>query len=316
MNNAFIFPGQGSQKIGMGKDLYNSFAEAREVFDEVDDALSLKLSQIIFNGEEEKLKLTINAQPALMCMSFAIVRVIENMLDKSLSTIGKFTAGHSLGEYSALVSSRSIKLSDAAKILRLRGESMQSAVPVNIGAMAALIGVDIDIIHKIRSNYIDNNEVLDIGNDNSPGQMVISGHNTVVEKVIADYKSLGIKKAIKLPVSAPFHCKLMQKAAEDMEGHINALNVISPNMILINNVDATPITDPFKIKESLIKQITETVRWRESIQNMCELGSSYFIELGAGNVLSGLVKRINKNVKSISIQNIDDIENFVNNLER
>ena len=316
MNNAFIFPGQGSQKIGMGKDLYNSFAEAREVFDEVDDALSLKLSQIIFNGEEEKLKLTINAQPALMCMSFAIVRVIENMLDKSLSTIGKFTAGHSLGEYSALVSSRSIKLSDAAKILRLRGESMQSAVPVNIGAMAALIGVDIDIIHKIRSNYIDNNEVLDIGNDNSPGQMVISGHNTVVEKVIADYKSLGIKKAIKLPVSAPFHCSLMKKAAEDMEGHINALNIKSPNMILINNVDATAITDPFKIKESLIKQITETVRWRESIQNMCELGSSYFIELGAGNVLSGLVKRINKNVKSISIQNIDDIENFVNNLER
>jgi [acyl-carrier-protein] S-malonyltransferase len=316
MNNAFIFPGQGSQKIGMGKDLYNSFAEAREVFDEVDDALSLKLSQIIFDGEEEKLKLTINAQPALMCMSFAIVRVIEKMLDKSLSTIGKFTAGHSLGEYSALVSSRSIKLSDAAKILRLRGESMQSAVPVNIGAMAALIGVDIDIIHKIRSNYIDNNEVLDIGNDNSPGQMVISGHNTAVEKVIADYKSLGIKKAIKLPVSAPFHCRLMKKAAEDMEGHINALNVISPNMILINNVDATAITDPFKIKESLIKQITETVRWRESIQNMCELGSSYFIELGAGNVLSGLVKRINKNVKSISIQNIDDIENFVNNLER
>ena len=316
MNNAFIFPGQGSQKIGMGKDLYNSFAEAREVFDEVDDALSLKLSQIIFDGEEEKLKLTINAQPALMCMSFAIVRVIEKMLDKSLSTIGKFTAGHSLGEYSALVSSRSIKLSDAAKILRLRGESMQSAVPVNIGAMAALIGVDIDIIHKIRSNYIDNNEVLDIANDNSPGQMVISGHNTAVEKVIADYKSLGIKKAIKLPVSAPFHCRLMKKAAEDMEGHINALNVISPNMILINNVDATAITDPFKIKESLIKQITETVRWRESIQNMCELGSSYFIELGAGNVLSGLVKRINKNVKSISIQNIDDIENFVNNLER
>jgi len=316
MNNAFIFPGQGSQKIGMGKDLYNSFAEAREVFDEVDDALSLKLSQIIFDGEEEKLKLTINAQPALMCMSFAIVRVIEKMLNKSLSTIGKFTAGHSLGEYSALVSSRSIKLSDAAKILRLRGESMQSAVPVNIGAMAALIGVDIDIIHKIRSNYIDNNEVLDIANDNSPGQMVISGHNTAVEKVIADYKSLGIKKAIKLPVSAPFHCRLMQKAAEDMEGHINALNVISPNMILINNVDAAPITDPFKIKESLIKQITETVRWRESIQNMCDLGSSYFIELGAGNVLSGLVKRINKNVKSISIQNIDDIENFVNNLER
>jgi [acyl-carrier-protein] S-malonyltransferase len=316
MNNAFIFPGQGSQKIGMGKDLYDSFAEAREVFDEVDDALSLKLSHIIFDGGEDKLKLTINTQPALMCMSFAIVRVIEKMLDKSLSKIGKFTAGHSLGEYSALVSSGSIKLSDAAKILRLRGEFMQSAVPVNIGAMAALIGVDIDIIDKIRSNYLDSNEILDIGNDNSPGQIVISGHNTAVDKVVADYKSLGIRRAIKLPVSAPFHCCLMQKAAEDIEGHINELNVLSPKMILINNVDAIPITDPIKIKESLIKQMTKTVRWRESIQNMCDLGSSYFIELGAGNVLSGLVKRINRNVESISIQNINDIENFVNTLER
>ena len=316
MSNAFIFPGQGSQKIGMGKDLFDSFTEAKEVFEEVDDALSLKLSKIIFEGDEEELKLTINTQPALMCMSYAIVRVIEKMLAKPLSEIAKFTAGHSLGEYSALVSAGSIKLSDAAKILRLRGEAMQNAVPLNIGAMAALIGVDIDIINKIRSNYIDIDEVLDIGNDNSPGQMVISGHNSAVEKVINNYKALGIKRAIKLPVSAPFHCRLMKKAADNMETYIADLEILCPKIILINNVDAASITDPIKIKEGLIRQITETVRWRESIQNMCELGSSYFVEVGAGNVLSGLVKRINKNVESISIQNIDDIENFVNNLER
>ena len=316
MSNAFIFPGQGSQKIGMGKDLFDSFTEAKEVFEEVDDALSLKLSKIIFEGDEEELKLTINTQPALMCMSYAIVRVIEKMLAKPLSEIAKFTAGHSLGEYSALVSAGSIKLSDAAKILRLRGEAMQNAVPLNIGAMAALIGVDIDIINKIRSNYIDIDEVLDIGNDNSPGQMVISGHNSAVEKVINNYKALGIKRAIKLPVSAPFHCRLMKKAADSMEVYIADLEILCPKIILINNVDAASITDPIKIKEGLIRQITETVRWRESIQNMCELGSSYFVEVGAGNVLSGLVKRINKNVESISIQNIDDIENFVNNLER
>ncbi len=315
MSNAFIFPGQGSQKIGMGKDLFDSFTEAKEVFEEVDDALSLKLSKIIFEGDEEELKLTINTQPALMCMSYAIVRVIEKMLAKPLSEIAKFTAGHSLGEYSALVSAGSIKLSDAAKILRLRGEAMQNAVPLNIGAMAALIGVDIDIINKIRSNYIDIDEVLDIGNDNSPGQMVISGHNSAVEKVINNYKALGIKRAIKLPVSAPFHCRLMKKAADKMETYIADLEILCPKIILINNVDAASITDPIKIKEGLIRQITETVRWRESIQNMCELGSSYFVEVGAGNVLSGLVKRINKNVESISIQNIDDIENFVNNLE-
>jgi [acyl-carrier-protein] S-malonyltransferase len=244
-----------------------------------------------------------------------LVLDLEKIREKTKIDKAHF-AGHSLGEYSALVSAGAIKLSDAAKILRLRGEAMQNAVPLNIGAMAALIGVDIDIIDKIRSNYVDTDEVLDIGNDNAPGQMVISGHNSAVEKVINNHNALGIKRVIKLPVSAPFHCRLMKKAADNMEAYIADLEILCPKIILINNVDAAPITDPIKIKESLIRQITETVRWRESIQNMCELGSSYFVELGAGNVLSGLVKRINKNVESISIQNIDDIENFVNNLER
>ena len=315
MTNAFIFPGQGSQKIGMGKDLYDTFQVAKEVFQEVDDALSISLSQIMFDGDEKELKLTINTQPALMTVSFAIVRVIEDMTGKNLSEIGNFTAGHSLGEYSALVSARSIKLSDAAKILRLRGEFMQNAVPINIGAMAALIGVDINIIEKIRSNYAKEDDIIDIGNDNAPGQFVISGHNSIVDKVINDHKSLGIKRAIKLPVSAPFHCRLMETAKENMKKFIYDLEIVSPKLILVNNVAASPLSNINEIKDSLIDQITSTVRWRESIYKMCDLGVNNFIELGSGNVLSGLVKRINKSVESSSIQNIKDIENYINILE-
>ena len=315
MTNAFIFPGQGSQKVGMGKDLYDNFPVAKEVFQEVDDALSINLSRIIFEGEEEELKLTINTQPALMAVSFAIVRVIEGFIGKNISEVGKFTAGHSLGEYSALVSARSIKLNDAAKILRLRGEFMQNAVPLNIGAMAALIGVETNIIEEIRSKYVEKDEIIDIGNDNAPGQFVISGHNSIVDKVIANHKSFGIKRAIKLPVSAPFHCRLMEKARENMESYIQDLDLLSPKLILVNNVGAAPLTETNKIKDSLVEQITNTVRWRESIDNMCDLGVDNFIEIGAGNVLSGLVKRINKTVNSSSIQNIENIENYINILE-
>ena len=315
MTNAFIFPGQGSQKVGMGKDLYDNFPAAKEVFQEVDDALSINLSRIIFEGEEEELKLTINTQPALMAVSFAIVRVIEGFIGKNISEVGKFTAGHSLGEYSALVSARSIKLNDAAKILRLRGEFMQNAVPLNIGAMAALIGVDTNIVEEIRSKYVEKDEIIDIGNDNAPGQFVISGHNSIVDKVIANHKAFGIKRAIKLPVSAPFHCRLMEKARENMQSYIQDLELLSPKLILVNNVGAAPLTETNKIKDSLVEQITNTVRWRESIDNMCDLGVDNFIEIGAGNVLSGLVKRINKTVNSSSIQNIENIENYINILE-
>ena len=315
MTNAFIFPGQGSQRVGMGKDLYDNFQVAKEVFQEVDDALSINLSRIIFEGEEEELKLTINTQPALMAVSFAIVRVIEGFIGKNISEVGKFTAGHSLGEYSALVCARSIKLNDAAKILRLRGEFMQNAVPLNIGAMAALIGVDTNIVDEIRSKYVKKDEIIDIGNDNAPGQFVISGHNSIVDKVIANHKAFGIKRAIKLPVSAPFHCRLMEKARENMESYIQDLELLSPKLILVNNVGAAPLTEINKIKDSLVEQITNTVRWRESIANMCDLGVDNFIEIGAGNVLSGLVKRINKSVNSSSIQNIENIENYINILE-
>ena len=316
MTNAFIFPGQGSQKVGMGKDLYDSFPSAKEVFQEVDDALSLNLSKIIFFGDEEKLKLTINTQPALMTVSFAIVRVIEEMTGKKLSEIGNFTAGHSLGEYSALVSARSLKLHDAAKILRLRGKFMQDAVPLNVGAMAALIGVNIDIIGKIRAKFADKNEIIDIGNDNSPGQLVISGHNSVVDKVVSAHKSLGIKRAIKLTVSAPFHCSLMNKAAEDIQRFIYDLEILSPELILINNVDAITLSEPIKIKESLIKQISKTVRWRESIQKMNDLGVENFIEIGPGKALTGMVKTTIKNSNSFSINTIADIKKFADEFKK
>ena len=192
---------------------------------------------------------------------------------------------------------------------------MQNAVPLNIGAMAALIGVETNIIEEIRSKYVEKDEIIDIGNDNAPGQFVISGHNSIVDKVIANHKSFGIKRAIKLPVSAPFHCRLMEKARENMESYIQYLDLLSPKLILVNNVGAAPLTETNKIKDSLVEQITNTVRWRESINNMCDLGVDNFIEIGAGNVLSGLVKRINKTVNSISIQNIENIENYINILE-
>ena len=311
---AFVFPGQGSQKVGMGEDLYNNFSEAKEVFQEVDDALNINLSKIIFQGTDKDLMLTANTQPALMCVSYAVVKVLELMMGKKISEIGNFVAGHSLGEYSALLSVNSITLSDTAKILRLRGKLMQEAVPLGLGSMAALIGVDNEIIDIIKNKYINNDEILDIGNDNSPGQIVISGHKSVVDKVIRNYKELNIKRAIELPVSAPFHCALMEKVAFSMKEPVEKLFIVRPEIGLINNVDADIVNEPELIKENLIRQISATVRWRESIQKMISLGVRDFIELGAGKVLSGLVKRIDKNTNSYSIETIDEIENMANNI--
>ena len=310
---AFVFPGQGSQKVGMGEDLYNNFSEAKEVFQEVDDALNINLSKIIFQGTDKDLMLTANTQPALMCVSYAIVKVLE-LMTKKMSEIGNFVAGHSLGEYSALLSVNSITLSDTAKILRLRGKLMQEAVPLGLGSMAALIGVDNEIIDIIKNKYINNDEILDIGNDNSPGQIVISGHKSVVDKVIRNYKELNIKRAIELPVSAPFHCALMEKVAFSMKEPVEKLSIVRPEIGLINNVDDDIVNEPELIKENLIRQISATVRWRESIQKMISLGVRDFIELGAGKVLSGLVKRIDKNTNSYSIETIDEIENMANNV--
>jgi len=312
---AFIFPGQGSQKIGMGAELYNNFSEAKHVFEEVNDTLSINLSKIIFNGNEEQLRLTENAQPALMCVSYAVVKVLELMLEKKISQVGNYVAGHSLGEYSALLVASSISLSDTAKILRLRGKLMQDAVPLGIGSMAALIGVDKDIINEIRKKFLNQNEILDIGNDNSPGQIVVSGHKSAIDKVVEHYKELNIKRVIKLPVSAPFHCSLMEEVSNKLKKPINELNILEPIIPLINNVDADILSKPIRIKNSLVKQITATVRWRESIEKMISLKVDRFVELGSGNILSGLVKRINKSVDASSLGTIEDIENLVNDLE-
>jgi len=311
MGISFIFPGQGSQKVGMGKELFDTFPLAREVFEEVDDTLNINLSKIIFQGTQDDLTLTVNAQPALMAVSVAVVRVLENFSGKSLHELGDFVAGHSLGEYSALVSASAITLSDAAKLLRLRGLAMQNAVPVNKGGMAAIIGSELLTVKKLIRESIKDDEVLEIANDNAPGQVVISGHDEAVERAIENSKNIGIKRALKLTVSAPFHCSLMQPASEEMRNHLNNLKINTPKIVLCNNFDAAFITDPEKIKDSLINQITGRVRWKESVENMNKLGKvEKFIELGSGSVLSGLVRRIDKNLDGIALESISDIENF------
>ena len=311
MNLSFIFPGQGSQKIGMGKELFSSFGVAKEVFQEVDDSLNENLSKLIFEGPLEDLTLTFNAQPAIMTVSIAALKVLESFIDKNIDQVGKFVAGHSLGEYSALVASRSLNLSDAARLLRLRGNAMQNAVAVNEGGMAAVIGSDMDAVKKLIDASVDKDEVLEIANDNAPGQIVISGHMSAIEKSVENSKNMGIKRVLKLPVSAPFHCSLMNSALEEMTSTIATININSPRILLCNNVEAKFLSDVKIIKDSLLKQIIGRVRWRESVENMRDLGKvSKFVELGAGNVLSGLIKRIDSNLDSVSLESITDIENF------
>ena len=306
---AIVFPGQGSQYVGMGKDFYESFREAKEVFHEVDDALGLKLSNIILNGPKEELDLTENTQPAIMSVGVSIYRVLKKHKIKDLKDY-LFFAGHSLGEYTSLVCSDSLSLKDGARILKARGKSMQDAVPVNVGAMAAVLGAELDLINEVIKKYSSNEEIAEISNDNCPGQIVISGSNDKINKIVDDLKSNYSKKAILLPVSAPFHCSLMQPSADKMNEVLTKTEFKKPLINIVSNVTAKTIDNFKEIPLLLTKQITHHVRWRESVDFMSKNGVKHFIEIGPGKTLTGMIKRIGKELTTTTIDNITQFNEF------
>jgi [acyl-carrier-protein] S-malonyltransferase len=309
MTTAFVFPGQGSQAVGMGKSLAETFAPAREVFEEVDAALGERLSETIWNGPAETLVLTENAQPALMAVSLAVMRVLEAEAGLDLALDAAFVAGHSLGEYSALAAAGSLSVADAARLLRVRGRAMQKAVPVGVGAMAALVGVELADVKPIAAEAGDVG-VCTAANDNGGGQVVLSGEKQAVERAVEIAKGRGVKRAMMLPVSAPFHCSLMAPAAEAMADALAKVSVKAPRVPLVANVLARPVTEPAAIVASLIEQVTGTVRWRESVLYMAQAGVNAFYEIGAGRVLTGLIKRIADGAEASSIGTPDDIARF------
>lgn len=306
MTIAFVFPGQGSQQIGMGRALAERFSAAREVFTEVDDALGQKLSALMWNGSEVDLTLTENTQPALMAVSLAVVRTLEQEFGVALGETAAYVAGHSLGEYSALAAAGSFALADAARLLRARGRAMQQATPVGVGAMAALLGLDFAAASDVASQAAQG-EVCQAANDNAPGQVVISGHKSAVERAIELAKGHGAKRAILLPVSAPFHCALMKPAASAMEAALASVKVAVPAVPLVANVTAEPVTKPETIKAQLVAQVTGTVRWRESVLSMAQRGVTRFYELGAGKVLAGLVRRIVPEAMGTSLETPEEV---------
>lgn len=307
---AFTFPGQGSQTVGMGKELADAYPAARAVFDEVDEALGQNLSALMFDGPDETLRLTENAQPALMAVSMAVIRVLEEN-DVRLAEKAKFIAGHSLGEYSALCAAGTFSIADTARLLKTRGRAMQQAVPVGEGAMAALLGLDIAAANEV-AEQARQGAVCEIANDNAPGQVVVSGHVAAVERAIELAKAKGAKRAIMLPVSAPFHCVLMGPAAEKMEEALALVKMQAPVVPIVANVLAIPIVDPAEIRRRLVEQVTGMVRWNESVSWLTgEGGVTQLVELGAGKVLTGLAKRINREASATAIGLPDDIDAFV-----
>jgi len=306
---AFVFPGQGSQAVGMGKGLAAAFASARQVFEEVDAALGERLSEIIWNGPAETLTLTQNAQPALMAVSLAAMRVLEAEAGVNLARDAAFVAGHSLGEYSALAAAQSLSIADAARLLRIRGRAMQKAVPVGAGAMAALIGLEYGEA-KVIAAEAAGADVCAAANDNGGEQVVLSGAKAAVERAVEIAKTRGAKRAMLLPVSAPFHCALMQPAADAMAEALAKVAVEPPTVPLVANVLAQPISKPADIVRSLVEQVTGTVRWRESVLFMTQAGVTTFYEVGAGRVLTGLIKRIAPGANASAIGTPDDITKF------
>jgi [acyl-carrier-protein] S-malonyltransferase len=310
MSMALVFPGQGSQAVGMGKALAADFAAARAVFDEVDAALGQKLSALMFEGPESELTLTANAQPALMAVSLAALRVLESEAGLDDARDAAFAAGHSLGEYSALAATGALTVADTARLLRLRGEAMQKAVPVGRGAMAALLGLDYETgvsVAREASAASGDNEICEIANDNGGGQVVASGTKKAVDQAIEIAKGKGARRAMLLTVSAPFHCALMQPAAEAMEAALARVNIAAPKIPVVANITARPVTGAEGIRRGLVAQVTGTVRWRESVAFMASAGVNRFLELGAGKVLTGLLKRIAESATGIAIGTPADI---------
>ena len=314
MKTALVFPGQGSQAVGMGKALAGEFPVAREVFNRIDAALDQKLSNLMFEGPEAELTLTANAQPALMAASIAALRVLETEKGFNPARQAAYVAGHSLGEYSALCAAGSITLEEAARLLRLRGEAMQKAVPVGEGAMAAILGLEFGVVVKIATQAASDlyltGAICQVANDNGGGQIVVSGTIAAVERAMDLAKLAGAKRALRLPVSAPFHCALMQPAAEVMEKALKGISIRPPKPPLIANVEANVVTNPEAIRSGLVAQVTATVRWRESVAYMSEQGVTRFIELGAGKVLTGLIKRIVEGATTINIGAPADVAAF------
>lgn len=309
MATAFVFPGQGSQTVGMGKALADAFAPARAVFDEVDDALGEKLSRVIWEGPADALTLTENAQPALMAVSLAVMRVLEAEAGLDLKRDAQFVAGHSLGEYSALAAAGAFSVADTARLLRTRGRAMQKAVPVGTGAMAALLGMDFEQAAAVAGEAAQG-QVCQAANDNGGGQVVVSGTKEAVERAVEIAKGKGAKRAMLLPVSAPFHCALMQPAADVMAEALGGVTVKAPAVPLVANVLARPISDPAEIVRRLVEQVTGMVRWRESVTFMAGAGVTTFYEIGAGKVLSGLVKRVADGATGVAVGTPDDVAAF------
>lgn len=316
MSIAFVFPGQGSQSIGMGKDFYDTFPAAKEAFQEADDALNQKLSDLIFSGTAEDLNLTANTQPALMTVSMAIMRTLDKHFNFKLDSVAQAVAGHSLGEYSAHAAVQSFTLADTARLLRIRGDAMQRAVPVGQGAMAAVLGLNFDQLQPLCAEITTPDNLVVTANDNCPGQVVISGHLAAVEQAVAQASSMGAKRAVMLPVSAPFHCPLMQPAADAMLEALNTTDMQAPLLPIYTNVTTQPESEPMMLKRLLVEQVTQPVRWRETIQAMSADGYTTFVEVGAGKVLSGLNKRINGDLTCLAINTPNDIEAVLQQLQQ
>ena len=313
MARAFVFPGQGSQEVGMGRALAEAFPVAREVFDEVDDALGQKLSAIMWDGPKDTLTLTENAQPALMAVSIAVLRVLEREHGIKLEDTVKYVAGHSLGEYSAHAAAGTFSLADTARLLKLRGQAMQAAVPVGQGAMVALLGVGLDVAEKVAAEAAQG-DVCQVANDNEPTQVVLSGAKTAIDRVPEIGKAHGVRRAVPLPVSAPFHCALMQPAADAMAEALSKVAINTPVVPVVANVRAAAVSDPDEIRRLLVAQVTGTVRWRECVGYLAANGVTQVFELGSGKVLAGLAKRIEKSLEAESIGVPADIDAAISKL--